>query len=77
MEPYRPYVDRLVLEIIKQTPVTEELTRELKTKLLVIPTIEVTINGQRSPLMIAAATTTASLYKCFTGEFRKIIYPEL
>jgi CRISPR-associated protein Cas1 len=26
--------------------------------------------------MIAASQTTASLYKCFSGESRKIIYPE-
>jgi len=34
------------------------------------------IDGQRSPLMIAVGQTTASLYKCFTGELRKILYPE-
>ena len=44
---------------------------------LTLPTTEVTIGGQRSPLMIAVAQTTASLYKCFSGECRKIIYPEM
>ena len=53
-----------------------ELTKELKTILLNIPTLEVIINGKRSPLMVAVAQTTASLYKCFTGELRRIIYPE-
>ena len=47
-----------------------------KTILLNIPTLEVMINGKRSPLMVAVAQTTASLYKCFTGELRRIIYPE-
>jgi CRISPR-associated protein Cas1 len=27
--------------------------------------------------MVAAQQTTASLYKCFSGELRKIAYPEL
>ena len=27
--------------------------------------------------MIAASQTTASLYKCFSGELRKISYPEM
>ena len=48
----------------------------LKRVLLTIPTLEVMINGKRSPLMIAATQTTASLYKCFTGELRRIVYPE-
>lgn len=77
MEPYRPYVDEIVIRIINSGMETEELTPELKRELLQIPTIDVTINGQRSPLMIAATTTTSSLAKCFLGELRKIIYPEI
>lgn len=76
MEPYRPYVDKLVFQIVKNQPETE-LTKEIKSSLLTIPTIDVTIGGKRSPLMIAAAQTTASLYKCFSGELRRIIYPEM
>lgn len=76
MEPYRPYVDELVFRLVKQYKESEELSKELKRELLTIPTIDVVINGKRSPLMIAASQTTASLYKCFSGELRKIIYPE-
>ncbi len=77
MEPYRPYVDELVLSIVKSGQDYEELTKDLKGQLLSIPTIDVQISGKRSPLMIAASTTTASLAKCFGGEIRKIIYPEI
>ena len=77
MEPYRPYVDELVLNIVKSGQNYEELTKDLKAQLLSIPTIDVQISGKRSPLMIAASTTTASLAKCFGGEIRKIIYPEV
>lgn len=76
MEPYRPYVDRLVYDIIS-SGCPQELTKEVKTRLLSIPATEVTINGQRSPLMVAASKTTASLAKCFSGETRKLIYPEM
>lgn len=76
MEPYRPYVDELVLNIIRTVDYTE-LTRNLKARMLSIPVLDVVINGQRSPLMIAATTTTASLAKCYAGELRKISYPEL
>ena len=77
MEPYRPYVDRLVLNIIRTNGVMAELTRELKSQLLVIPTLDVVVNGKRSPLMIAVQQTTASLYKCCSGELRRVSYPEM
>lgn len=77
MEPYRPYVDELVVEIISETNDYDELNKQLKGKLLTIPVIDVIISEQRSPLMIAAGITTASLYKCFAGEIRKISYPEI
>jgi CRISPR-associated protein Cas1 len=79
MEPYRPYVDRLVLDIVREPgfDCPEELTKELKVKLLQIPVIDVEIAGKSSPLMVAAQRTTASLMRCFEGESRKIMYPEL
>lgn len=77
MEPYRPYVDRLVYDITEQYGVDVELTKDIKAELLSIPTLDVTIAGKKSPLMVGAAQTTASLYKCFSGELRKIVYPEM
>lgn len=75
MEPYRPYVDKLVMQLYDKYPDCEELTKELKAELLSIPVLDVVINGKRSPLMIAVSTTTSSLQKCYAGEIRKIIYP--
>ncbi len=77
MEPYRPYVDQLVCEIMESGEDYSELTTSIKAKLLSIPVREVEIQGHRSPLMVAVSQTTASLYKCFSGELRKIVYPEL
>lgn len=75
MEPYRPFVDSLVLDIMAETEPVEDLTKELKAKLLSIPVLDVRIGGKHSPLMIAVSQTTASLAKCFSGEIRKISYP--
>ena len=76
MEPYRPFVDELVFNLIKKKGLPEDgLTKEWKTELLQIPVLDVVISGKRSPLMIAVAQTTASLYKCYSGEIRKIVYP--
>ena len=76
MEPYRPYVDELVFSLIQEYGKNAELTKEMKTRLLTVPTLEVIIGGKRSPLMVAVGQTTASLYKCFNGELRRISYPE-
>jgi CRISPR-associated protein Cas1 len=77
MEPYRPYVDTIVLDIIDKHGIDTELTKEVKVAFLSIPVIDVVIDGRKSPLMIAASTTTASLAACFAGEQKKIAYPQI
>ncbi|MBO7185471.1 MAG: type II CRISPR-associated endonuclease Cas1 [Alistipes sp.] len=77
MEPYRPYVDKLVSEIVDSGADITNLTKEIKGQLLSIPVLDVVINGRRSPLMIGVGMTTASLYKCYSGEIRKIAYPSM
>ncbi len=76
MEPYRPYVDALVVDIVAEMGASLELTKEIKARLLSIPVLDVVIGSKRSPLMIAVGQTTASLYKCFNGELRRVLYPE-
>ena len=75
MEPYRPFVDDLVISTMKKMEVSDDLTVELKREMLSIPVLDVSIGGKRSPLMIAAGLTTASLAKCYNGEAREISYP--
>ncbi|MBQ0159945.1 MAG: type II CRISPR-associated endonuclease Cas1 [Bacteroidales bacterium] len=77
MEPYRPYVDQLVLQMLPRYPNAQEISKEMKADLLQLPVADVVIGGQRSPMMVAISQTTASLYKCFSGEMRKIAYPEI
>lgn len=76
MEPYRPFVDQIVVGLVNSGEDIEELTIDMKRKLLQIPVVDVKINDKRSPLMIAVAQTTASLAKCFNGESRIICYPD-
>ena len=76
MEPYRPFVDELVFNISRSYDCTV-LTKELKVQMLGIPTLDVHIGNCRSPLMVAVSQTTASLYKCFKGELRQIVYPKV
>lgn len=75
MEPYRIYADKLVLDTIKQYPEQEEITKEIKAKLLLLPVVDVMIEKKQRPLQIAAQETTSSLARCFNSEIRKIKYP--
>lgn len=76
MEPYRPYVDKVVVDILDEDP-DALLNQRTKVKLLGLPTLEVLINEKRSPLMNAVSQTVISLVKCFKGESRRLIYPEM
>lgn len=76
MEPYRPFVDRVVTEIVRMNGNFLELTPNMKKELLNIPALDVKIRDEKSPLMVAVQKTTASLSKCFEGKQRKIDYPE-
>lgn len=75
MEPYRPYVDMLVKQIVRERGVVVDLDRELKGRLLSLPTLDVTIARHTSPLAVAVDTTCKSLQKCFAGEARQLVYP--
>ena len=76
MEPYRPFVDLVVVHIVDNLDDISELTTEIKQELLQVPALDVVIDGKKSPLMVAASRTTHSLYECFTGISRKILFPE-
>jgi len=77
MEPYRPFVDEIVRSIIDKTSAVDALNQELKVQLLRLPSVDVMLGDDKSPLMVATQRTAASLAKCYTGEQRKILYPEM
>ena len=77
MEPYRPFVDWLVMDWLTKNPEIEELTKEFKAHLLQVATRDVLIDGKKRPLLVAVKTTVISLYKCYITEKRLISYPEL
>lgn len=77
MEPYRPYVDMVVRAMIDKTSAVEILTPELKVELLKIPALDVLLDKDKSPLMVAMQRTAVSLAKCYAGEQRKLLLPEM
>ncbi|MBW7888877.1 MAG: type II CRISPR-associated endonuclease Cas1 [Bacteroidetes bacterium] len=75
MEPYRPFVDKLVYEIIKEGTDYSTLTTPIKSRLLGLLTVDVQINNSTSPLMVGLSQTTASLAECFKKKRKTIKYP--
>lgn len=77
MEPYRPFVDEIVYAMWREGIGEKDLTREMKTRLVWVVNADVILKEEKSPLSTALSQTTASLAKCFAGEERKIVYPEM
>ena len=77
MEPYRPFCDWLVYQMVRDEEIVDdEITKAHKAKLLSIAASDIVIDGKKSPLMVGLVRTTNSLFECFQGSRRKIIYPE-
>ncbi|MCF8331373.1 MAG: type II CRISPR-associated endonuclease Cas1 [Bacteroidales bacterium] len=76
MEPYRPYVDEVVMEIFERNPDSLSMEKEDKKQLLDTLTMDVQLGDLKRPLMVAISSTTASLVACFKGEKRKLELPE-
>jgi CRISP-associated protein Cas1 len=65
MEPYRPFVDRIVYDISLGNSIEKNMNTEYKKKLLEILTADVIVKKVRRPLQIGLTYTTASLAKSF------------
>ena len=77
MEPYRPFCDWIVYSMMDSGELeSDEITKEQKAKLLGIASVDILIDGKKSPLMVGLARTTNSLSECYQGSRKKIIYPE-
>ncbi|MDR0306713.1 MAG: type II CRISPR-associated endonuclease Cas1 [Chitinispirillales bacterium] len=79
MEPFRPFVDLAVLEILQENSIDslQEINRGIKQKLLLVLQCDCFFKKEKSPLLVALTRTTASLCACFEGKKRKILYPEI
>lgn len=75
MEPYRPFADEIVFQLYQDG--AQELTTAIKAEILKILANDVCFENTTRPLMVGLSQTTASLARCFTGEQKKMVYPEL
>ena len=65
-----------MIQAVAQVDYDKKL-KELKVELLKIPTLDVLLGGDKSPLMVAMQRTAVSLAKCYAGEQRKLLLPEI
>jgi CRISPR-associated protein Cas1 len=76
MEPYRPFVDVLVMQIIEGNENLELfLSKSDRMQLLNVMSADAIYGKKRSPLMVGMSMTTASLVHCYQGTKRKLKYP--
>lgn len=79
MEPYRPFVDRRVIDIIRKYCVEPESisvsNKEIKRELLSLPVADTVIDGKTRPMINAIEVTAVSLCQCFQGKRRRLLYP--
>lgn len=76
MEPFRPIVDETVYGLMQNNH-EQELNTPIKSELVNILTRTVYFKSEKSPLMVALQKTASSLQQCYTGQRKKIKYPQL
>jgi len=77
VEPFRGFVEAKVRDICESEGVPDELTQEIKARILEVLYEPVTIGGFKGPLMVGLHRTMASLQRCFAGEQRCVDLPEI
>jgi len=80
MEPYRPYIDLAVVEILAEDSTGDEnleLNPKIKKCLLTVLDSDCHFEREKSPMLVALTRTAASLVACFEGKKKKILYPKI
>lgn len=78
MEPYRPFVDQYIFTGVRpfDFPI-DEITKQMRARLLQILACDVRLDGYKRPLMVALSYTTASFVRAFKKEASELVLPEM
>lgn len=78
MEPFRPFIDLLVRQIIEDNQELEHILQpSTRQALLGIATLDGVFGNVKRPLQVGMEITAASLRKCFDGSRKKIVFPKI
>ncbi|MCI6279190.1 MAG: type II CRISPR-associated endonuclease Cas1 [Bacteroidales bacterium] len=75
MEPFRPFIDALAIEWLADHALEEGFTKEARAHMLQCATMDVRAGDKLSPLLVAVRDAASSLYACYTGRKRKLVFP--
>lgn len=75
MEPYRPFVDEAVYDLLLHGKTT--LTKETKSKLIMVLYCDTFFERMTRPLSVGLSMTTSSLAKCYAKEVTKLSLPTI
>jgi hypothetical protein len=76
MEPFRPIVDKCVVEIVLEYGSSVELSPDLKRLLVGQITGRQTLDGEARTLFDILGRTAASLVDALSGKATRIVYPK-
>ena len=74
MEPFRPWVDHTVIELLQKNA-DAEVNQQTKKSLLALPAVGVIHAKRKMPLMVACHYLIADFKRALTGEIKKLRYP--
>ncbi len=77
MEPFRPWIDERVYQLVQQAQQPLEINQENKSLLLGLLNETVIHGGEKMPFMIATHYLMADLKRCYIKERKRLSYPEL
>jgi len=77
MEPYRPFVDKIVFEIVNENEELFELDIKTKRLLLSVLKQDTILEKVKSPLSVALTRTSASIMRSFINNQVEVKYPTL
>ena len=75
MEPYRPFVDDAVYDLLMQGSM--ELTKDAKAKLIMVLYADTEFENVNRPLSVGLSMTTSSLVRCYAKDCLKLSLPSL
>ena len=75
MEPYRPFADLAVMELVDSGELS--ITKESRAHLRTLLAQDTLISKLRRPLLIAISITTSSLARVYSGGAKTLVLPRL
>ena len=77
MEPYRPFVDEMVISIIMRNSDEVELTKSIKAEICKVLTCDTQFKNYQRPMLMAIQETTSSLANSFLENSNSIRFPKI